>query len=230
MDLARTRAALLGCLGLTIIAFALLYVTLQRMRRTFVQRERITAQQTVPCIRDPERIRPVLVGDTARLSVGTMENGECTPREQTGFRWSSADSTFVDVRPDGLMRGKSPGAFTAIAHRADSTITTRGFVMPPEWVAKIAPENIKLRVGDSVTIVMHAVDRGGAPMPVVPFSIFTPEFFDGAARRKPIVNKPAWQDATEPIVVTAVDTGTTTLVGRMGIQQVTAHLTVMPRK
>ena len=221
-DYGRLKAILVGCLGVSVVAFVGLYFMMHRMLRM--------PGDGQPCVRAANIAQPLLIGDTIRYTIGAVRDGsDCAQKAWKGFVWSTTDNTVIELQADGLVRGVSPGNYVLIARRGDAKLTANGFVLPPEWKARLAPESANLRVGDSVVMVVRPVDKNGAPLPSVPFSIFTPESFDPATQKKPIVNQLAWQNTLDPVVVKAVDTGTTTLVGRIGIQQVTARLVIAPR-
>jgi hypothetical protein len=221
-DYSRTKNALIGCVGVTAVAFAGLYVTVQQSARK--------TRPGRPCLASPERIRPVLVGDTLRLAIRTLGRGsDCSGNAPADVAWQTADASIVEVTPDGLVRGLSPGMFSAVARGERDTLRATGFVLPPEWQTRIAPDSAMLRVGDSLRMVVRAFDKAGTALPKVPFSVFTPEFFDPVTRKRPIINELSWQDVVEPVLIMARDTGTTMLVGRIGFQQVSARLIVRPR-
>lgn len=220
---ARTKNALIGCVGVTAIAFAGLYVTVQRKtsRRPIPTR---------PCLEAGERIRPLLSGDSVRLVIRSLENGsDCAGKPPTGFVWETADAKNIELLPDGLVRGRTPGRFTAVARHGNDSVRADGFVLPQEWRARIEPDSVTLRVGDTLRMVMRAVDQNNVQQPDVPYSIFTPEFFDPVARKRPIINQLSWQEVIDPVLIVATDTGTTVLIGRIGFQQVAARLVIRPR-
>lgn len=218
-DYSRTKTALVGCLGVMVIAFGVLFVALQRMQRTL--------PTGVPCLQGTEVLRPVLVGETARVAMGTKPRGdECTSITAPGFVWSSSDTTIASVTPDGLVRGRAVGFFQLTAENASATFFADGFVLPREWTVRILPEKARLHVGDTVKIAVRAFTNTGEPLPVLPFELHTPESFDPLAGKKPIVNRLRWLNARDPIPVVAVDTGTTVLIGRIGFQQVTAAISI----
>src|SRR5262245_19033767 len=102
--------------------------------------------------------------------------------------------------------------------------------MPAEWKIDLEPDSTTLRVGDSVSVLVRAYDKTGTPLPTVPYHLFTPEFFEAASGKRPIVNRWSWTNALEPVNVVAIDTGTTTLIGRIGSQEVTTKLRIVPRR
>jgi len=224
-DYSRTKNALIGCAGITAIAFAALYVTVQRR----MPRMKPTGR---PCFSNAERLQPLLVGDTFRVAIRSLDqtSSDCYGKPLIGFSWTTSDASVADVSADGVVQAKRPGVFTAVARRQNDTLRTDGFVLPPDWRARIEPESATVRVGDSLRMAMRPIDASGAALPKVPFSIFTPEFFDPMAGKRPIVNQSSWQNAIEPVVLVARDTGTTVLVGRIGFQQVAARIVIRPRK
>ena len=219
-DSARTRNALVGCLGVTTLGFIVLYVAIQRLSRT--------TSDGQPCIHSAQAVEPLFVGDSTRLTIGQIEQGStCGRRTPRGFRWTSSNDAIAQVTPDGWVRGRTPGAFVAIAKRRSDSLSTSGFVMPAEWRIDIEPDSATLRVGDSVSVLVRAYDKTGTPLPIVPYHLFTPEFFEATSGKRPIVNRWSWTNALEPVTVVAVDTGTTTLIGRIGSQEVTSKLRIV---
>jgi hypothetical protein len=212
--------ALVGCFGVMALMFGGLFVSLQRIQRK--------APAGPPCLRNVEVLQPLLIGDTTRMGIGTKRrDGDCTSKTATGFVWSSSDTTIASVTPDGLVRAHAPGLFRLTAEHASAAFFADGFVVPPEWRVQISPDSARLRVGDSVRVVVRAFTKSGEPLPVLPFELHAPESFDPLAGKKPIVNRLRWLDARDPVTVVAVDTGTTVLVGRIGFQQVSARLKIV---
>lgn len=225
-DYSRTKNALVGCLGFTALAFAGLFVTLQK-RVAAVRPTHAAA----PCIRATEAIQPLLVGDSVQLSLGVLDPAsECGGEVPGGFTWSSSDRSIATIDEEGHVRAIAPGVFEATARRGDAVLHANGFVLPAGWAARITPDSQTVRVGDSFTVSLYAVDANGKRLPAVPFSIFTPEFFDPLAQKRPIVNRASWQNEMQPVSIVAVDTGTTMLIGRIGFQQVTSPLKILPAK
>ena len=226
-DYTRTKGALVGCAGLTAVAFIGLYFAIQRVPKP---KPVVPKVEGKACIREAERLRPLQIGDTTQLTIGALDFNNCATGSARSAAWSSSDPAILEITKDGLARGKAAGVFTVRAVSDTTTLTESGFVLPPEWQARIAPDTATLRVGDSVTMVIRAFDKGGAALPNVPYSLFAPEFFDPTTRTTPIVNKSSWQNVVDPSVVVATDTGTTILIGRIGFQQVTAKLIIRRRK
>jgi hypothetical protein len=219
-DSTRTRNAIFGCLGVTTLAFIVLYVAIQRLSRT--------TSDGQPCIHAAQAVEPLFVGDSTRLTIGQFEQGStCGRRTPRGFRWASSNDAIAEVSPDGWVRGKTPGAFVAVATRRSDSLSTSGFVLPAEWKIDIEPDSATLRVGDSVAVLVRAYDKTGTPLPIVPYHLFTPEFFEGSSGKKPIVNRWSWTNALEPVQVVAIDTGTTTLIGRIGSKEVRVRLRIV---
>ena len=218
----RMKGILLGCAGVTAVAFIGLYVAIQRMPKPTLEGK--------PCIQWSDATRPLAIGDTARFVMRSVDVSDCTGKPPRGFTWSSLDPAILEMTEDGLARGKSAGVFTVSATRDTTTLTASGFVLPGEWQPRIEPDSATLRVGDSVAMVIRPFDKSGAALPEVPYSIFAPEFFEPTTRKTPIVNKYSWQNVVDPSVVVATDTGTTILVGRIGPQQVMSKLTIRPRE
>jgi hypothetical protein len=218
-DYSRTKTALVGCFGVMAVLLGALFVSLQRMQRR--------PPTGPPCLRGVEALQPLLIGDTARMSMGTSRNGDCTSKTAPGFVWSSSDTTIASITPDGFVRGHATGLFRLTAERASGAFFADGFVLPADWRVRIIPDSARLRVGDSVKVAVRAFTKTGEPLPVLPFELHSPESFDPLAGKKPIVNRLRWLAQRDPVVVVAVDTGTTTLIGRIGFQQVTAKLKIV---
>jgi hypothetical protein len=210
-----------------VVAFVGLSFAIQRMPKPKPVAPKVEGKA---CVRDAERLRPLQIGDTTRLTIGALDFNNCTTSSARNVAWSSSDTAILEITKDGLARGKVAGVFTVRAVSDTTTLTESGFVLPPEWQARIEPDSARLRVGDSVTMVIRPFDKNGAALPKVPYSIFAPEFFDPTTRKTPIVNKSSWQSVVGPSVIVATDTGTTILMGRIGFQQVMAKLTIRPRK
>ena len=218
-DYTRTKIALVGCLGIMALGLGGLFVSLQRIQRRL--------PVGIPCLRGVEALQPLLIGDTAQMTMGTKpRDSDCTSKLSPGFVWASSDTTIASITPDGFIRAHSAGVFRLTAERAGAAFFADGFVVPPEWRIRITPDSARLRVGDSVKVAVRAFTKSGQPLPALPFEVHSPESFDPLAGKKPIVNHLRWLDARDPVTVVAVDTGTTVLVGRIGFQQVTAMLRI----
>ena len=220
-DYTRSRNALVGCLGITILAFLALPLSIRRVART--------VDDGKPCMLTTERLRPLVVGDSMRVTMGMQQLTECMTRENEGFEWSSGDAA-VSVSDDGMVRGRSVGPFTLVAKRGAETLTTEGFVLPQGWRPRIEPDSIRMRVGDSLAVRVAALDSSGTTIPGVPFSVFAPEYFDPIRTKPPLVDKYSWENIVEPATVVATDTGSTMLLGRIGFQQVTATVRILPKR
>lgn len=211
----------MGCLGVTTLAFFVMYVAIQRLSRT--------TSDGAPCIHSAQAVEPLFVGDSTRLTIGQIAGPTCGRKTPRGFRWASSNNAIAEVTPDGWVRGRTPGAFVAVAKRRSDSLSTSGFVMPAEWTIDIEPDSATLRVGDSVAVLVRAHDKTGTPLPIVPYHLFAPEFFEANSGKKPIVNRWSWTNALEPVNVVAIDTGTTTLIGRIGSQEVRTKLRIVSR-
>jgi hypothetical protein len=99
-DYTRSRNALVGCLGVTILAFLALPLSIRRVART--------VDDGKPCMLTTERLRPLGVGDSVRIVMGMQQLTDCMTRENKGFEWSSRDAA-VSVSDDGTVRGRRPG-------------------------------------------------------------------------------------------------------------------------
>lgn len=197
-----------------------LFVSLQRVQRK--------PAVGLPCLHGAEVLKPLLIGDSTQMTIGTKRGGsDCTSKAAPGFVWASSDTMIASVTPGGFVRAHSAGLFRLSAERAGAAFFADGFVLPPEWRVRITPDSARLRVGDSVKVVVRAVTKSGEPLPAVSFELHAPESFDPLGSKKPIVNHLRWLDARDPVTVIAVDTGSTVLIGRIGFQQVTARLRIV---
>src|SRR5690348_10596898 len=88
----------------------------------FVSLQRITRRQAVvgpPCLHGLEVLKPLVVGDTARMTMGTKDrSGDCGSKAAPGFVWSSSDTTIASVTPDGFVRARAPGVFRLTSEHA----------------------------------------------------------------------------------------------------------------
>jgi hypothetical protein len=213
-DYSRTKTALVGCLGVMVIAIGGLFVSLQRVTRR--------PPPGPPCLHGVEVLKPLVVGDSTHMTMGTKDrSGDCGSKTAPGFVWTSSDTTIATVTPDGFVRARAPGVFRLTSEHAAAAFFADGFVVPRDWQVKLVPENGKMRVGDTLKIAVRAFTKSGTPLPVIPFELHTPESFDPMGAKRPIVNRLRWLDAREPVPVVAIDTGTTVLIGRIGFQQAT---------
>lgn len=187
------------------------------------------------CVRWPSQARLLLVGDTMRLSAGTLYFGsDCDPPAPQRVWWNSAHPAVAPVDSEGLVRGLTPGRFTAIGFSGPDTLHAEGFVLPPRWTARIIPESVTVSVGDSVSFVVIALDSMGHQLPAVPYSLVTPAWHlvgssDTVGRKSPpqLTTEQAFLDVTTPSVFHMVKAGTTILLGRLGEMHLTAAIVVL---
>lgn len=184
----------------------------------------------MPCLTSTNVIYPLLMGDTARVPVGVMVNTDCNPTVDPGYVWSTADVAIIQVTPDGIIKGIAPGTFGVTATRGKTILSTEGFVLPSGWTLKFEPASATVRVGQSVTIDVIAMDAMGRDIPGIPFHIFTPEFFKpqlGSSAYQ-IVDKRAYQNNRAPVLIRALRPGSTMLKGMIGARSTTFLLTILP--
>lgn len=169
-----------------------------------------------PCLSWPEGTHPLLVGDTARIPGGRMRSSDCIRDPNIRFQWSTADTTVVQVTPDGLLRGLAPGVFRLTATRDTAVLPSSGFVLPAGWTARISPDSATVQVGDTVSFLVAVFDSAGNRLPPVPFSLYTPEFERPGSGAQPLVDKYSRQHITEPGSFRAVRPGRTVITGVIG--------------
>jgi hypothetical protein len=190
----------------------------------------------VACVQWPSDAQPLLVGDTTRLTSGTLHNGsDCDPRSPQRVSWVSEQPAVASVDSAGLVRGLAPGRFTAVGVSGDDTLRANGFVLPPGWTARLIPDSVTVQVGDSVGFMIAALDSLGGQLPSVPYWLYTPEWqnigsSDTAGKTIPprLTTEHAFQNVTTPSVFHMERAGTTVLIGRIGDRRLTATLVVLP--
>lgn len=188
------------------------------------------------CFGWPGEAQPLLVGDTMRLSAGTLHNdSDCIPPPPQRVGWSSAHPAVASVDSEGLVRGLSPGRFTAVGVAGSDTLLAEGFVLPHGWTARVIPDSVTARVGDSVSVVVVAFDSLGRQLPTVPYWIFTPEWQSrrstdtvGQAIPPRLTTEHVFANVTTPSVFHLEQAGTTTLIGRLGEKRLIVTLVVQP--
>lgn len=187
-----------------------------------------------PCLVPHAAICPLLVGDTARLTIGTFAEspfgpGHCDGRRPTAATWASADTAVARVTPDGLARRRA------------------GPVRGDRRGGRRAPAGPRVRPAGGVGVADSPAGGDGPrrrhrALPPVPFSLYTPEFLArvravAAGRELPVDEPPPLTDKWSQQHVTGVGVfrgerpGTTTItgvIGAAGARPVQARLTILP--
>ena len=100
---------------------------------------------------------------------------------------------------------------------------------------RIIPDSVRANIGDSVAFTVRAFTSGGQTLPIVPFSLYTPEFLaideeiaKGAEPKpgQPLVDKWSHQQITTSGVFRAERAGVTSITGSIGDQRVKATLVI----
>lgn len=189
------------------------------------------------CVRWSASTLPLLVGDTTRLIAGTLDDSHssCDPPPPASVSWASEHPTVASVDSDGLLRGLAPGRVTVVAVAGDDTVRSDGYVLPPGWTARVVPDSVTVRVGDSVSFMVVAMDSLGGELPIVPYWLYTPEWRsrgagDTAGQSIPprLTTEHAFQNVTTPSVFHMEKTGTTSLIGQLGDRRLSATVVVLP--
>ena len=166
--------------------------------------------------------RPLPVGSTASLAAEVHDAGGSLINDAS-VTWSSTDSSVVSVDSTGSLRAVAPGRAAIIAVAGLSRDTTRIVVRPAEkeGTTSVGPASLAiaihepLRVGDTATLALTALDRRGKPV-------------------RP--GRVTWS-SSEPQVaevhsstgrVRAHAAGTTLLIARSGSESAMTSLTVLP--
>jgi hypothetical protein len=185
-----------------------------------------------PCVRWSWALRPLLIGDSARITTGRMRESDCLERAGDRFTWSSLDTAVVTVRPNGWVVGRAAGVFRAVAGEDTAMLVEKGFVLPAGWTLRIQPDSATIQLGDTARFEVRAVAPDGRMLPPVPYSLYTAEFDvypDSGPRPPPPVDKWSHQGVTGPVLFIGVRRGRTVLRGELGTQRVYAPLTVGTR-
>jgi hypothetical protein len=190
----------------------------------------------VACVYWPGDAQPLLVGDSMRLTTGTLYNdSDCNPPPPPSVSWGSEQPAVVSVDSTGLVHARTPGRFTVVGITGDDTVRAEGFVLPPGWTARLTPDSATVRVGDSVSFMMIALDSVGGQLPIVPYWLYTPEWRSRWPRDttgKPVpprlTTEHAFQHVTTPSVFHVEKPGRTLLIGQIGDRRDTATLVVLP--
>jgi hypothetical protein len=192
------------------------------------------------CLVWPDDARPLAVGDSISLRVGTLVGSDCDAARPRPAVWRALDPAVATVSPGGAARGIAPGLFRAVAVAGVDTLAAEGYVLPRGWRARLSPESATVRVGDTVAFRVTAVDSAGRALPPVPFSLYTPEFLateravatgaPGPARAPgPLTDRWSHQGITGPGVFRAERPGTTSITGELDTVRIAARLTILPR-
>lgn len=180
-----------------------------------------------PCLIFTEEIRPLLIGEIARIPVGRTVSSDCVPAEEPNVVWSTSTPNVVDVDAGGLITAKVAGPFEISAQAGDTKLTEQGFAFPRGWRPRIAPAATTVRVGEEISFRVTAVDERGQSLPQVPFSIYTPEFDHPERDLVPIVDKYSHQGIMGPATFRATRVGKTRLRAVIGQEEVFADLEVV---
>jgi hypothetical protein len=181
--------------------------------------------------------QPLLVGDTTRLSAGTLDesHSNCDPPPPQRVSWTSEQPAVASVDAEGLVRGLTPGRVTVLGVSGDDTVRSDGYVLPPGWTARVVPDSATVRVGDSVSFMVVAMDSLGGELPIVPYWLYTPEWRsrgagDTAGQSIPprLTAEHAFQNVTTPSVFHMETAGTTSLIGQLGDRRLSATVVVLP--
>ena len=182
-----------------------------------------------PCVRWSRALRPLLIGDSARITTGRMRESDCLERSGDQFTWSSLDTAVATVRPDGWVIGRGAGVFRAVAREDTTMLVEEGFVLPAGWTLRIRPDSATILVGDTARFEVQALASDGTVLRPVPYSLYTAEFDvhpDSGPRPPPPVDKWSHQGVTGPALFIGERPGRTVLRGELGMQRVHAPLTV----
>jgi Big-like domain-containing protein len=187
-----------------------------------------------PCIEWPEAARPLIVGDTARLRVRAVVVSDCDGLISDRARWISNNPAVATIDSTGLVSGRAPGQFWAHAVVGSDSLSTDGFVLPAGWEARILPDSVTVRVGDTVRFQVVAFDSAARILPTVPFTVITPELlrsFDemtAPSGPPPFTDRDSYQNVTMPAAFRAKRPGQTAMIGIIGRQRVRAALVILP--
>lgn len=186
------------------------------------------------CARWNTEIIPLLIGDSTRVTAGTLEGSDCPGSAPlTSVQWRSSDSTIAAIRPDGMVRGIASGSVRLRGALGRDTVWLDAFVLPRNWSARLEPADTTVTLGDSVTYRMVVRDSLGRPQAPVPYSIYSPEWLLRGSNReriaKRLTEEISRQGVIGPIVLHTINAGTRVLTGKIGRQKVQATLTVRPR-
>jgi hypothetical protein len=185
-----------------------------------------------PCVRWSRALRPLLIGDSARITTGRMRESDCLERTGDQFTWSSLDTAVATVRPNGWVVGRAAGRFRAVAREDTTLLVEEGFVLPAGWTLRIQPDSATIQLGDTARFEVRALALDGTVLPPVPYSLYTAEFDvhpDSGPRPPPPVDKWSHQGVTGSASFIGERRGRTVLRGELGTQRVHAPLTVESR-
>ncbi len=186
-------------------------------------------QQTIPCISNEGELRPLTIGQPLQMQVGLLDESDCIVNTDAAasWTWKTADPEIIQVSAIGSVEGTKPGNFTLNASNGDTLLlTTQGFVLPADWTIKIEPAAATVKVDQIVEFQVTAYDANNQPLPTVPFSLYTPEFFEPGSGKEPLVDQVSYQQITNPGTFRAAKPGVTTITGELGDKKVEAKLTI----
>lgn len=173
-------------------------------------------------------MRPLLVGDSARIATGLLRGSDCVGPQDKRFTWSSRDSAVALVRSAGWVIGRAAGRFRASAREDSVMLTVDGFVLPIGWTLRIQPDSLTIYVGDTAYFELRALAADGTVLPPVPYSLFTAEFGVFPDSGPPPTDKWSHQQVTGRVPFIGERPGRTVLRGQLGAQEVVAPLLVLP--
>ena len=166
--------------------------------------------------------RPLVVGSTAALAA-EVRDASGGLIEDASVTWSSTDTSVVSVDSLGAIRGVGPGRAQIVAVAGLSRDTSRIVVRraSPEGPVAVEPASLSiethepLRVGDTATLALTALDRRGKP--VRPSRVTWSSSEPNVAEVHPTSGR-----------VRAHTAGTTLLIARSGSESAITSLTVLP--
>lgn len=186
------------------------------------------AQQQIPCIGNALELRALNVGRSLQMQVGSLNESDCIVSNGAAksWTWTTSDPAIIKVSAIGIVKGRKPGNFTLNAANGNKLLTAQGFILPADWTIKIQPAAATVKVGQVVQFQVMAYDAKNQPLPTVPFSLYTPEFFEPGSSKDPLVDKVSYQQVTNPGTFRATKPGVTIITGELGGKTVQAKLTI----
>jgi Bacterial Ig-like domain (group 2) len=184
-----------------------------------------------PCVQGSYlKLRALPIGASTTVVVGQGQalGSDCLDDAAAvqSWTWTSADSTIAIVTSKGLVTGVKPGTFSLNATKGEQTLTTEGFIMPPDWTVEFEPQAATVKVGEAVKLKVVAYDAKHQKLPPVPFSVYTPEFFHQV--KEPLVSPWSQQQERNIAIFQASKPGVTQMIGEIADKQVKMKLTITP--
>jgi hypothetical protein len=184
-----------------------------------------------PCVQNSYlKLRALPIGASTTVVVGRGQalGSDCLDDAAAvqSWTWTSADSTIAIVTPTGVVTGVKPGTFSLKATKGEQTLTTEGFIMPPDWTVEFEPQAATVKVGEAVKLKVVAYDAKHQKLPPVPFSVYTPEFFHQV--KEPLVSPWSQQQERNIAIFHATKPGMTQMIGEIADKQVKMKLTITP--